>query len=132
MNSNPKVDQRAVRIAGASSILAGSVAVFWIGQLVRGAVPIDELRVVNILCFGVLAYAFFRCTKSDGTIDVLAMVLFLYIPGEMAKQDSGVAGRLTSALAFLLCVANMALHDRRRRDAEPAVAADGLRAPLNG
>ena len=131
MNSKAAVDRHARRIARASSLIAGSVAVFWIIQLVRGAAPLGELLIVNIFSFGAVAM-FGRLTKEGGTIDVLAMCVFLSSVGRMETQDLGVPGRVTFLAAVVLVVSDLVLHDRRRRAAEPAVAADGLRPPLNG
>jgi hypothetical protein len=125
MNSKPTVDQQARRIAGASSLIAASVAGFWIIQLVRGAAPPDELLVVNVFLFGTIAYLFGRLTKEGGTINVVAMFVLLLSAGRMEKHDPGVPARVTFLAAFVLFVADAVLHDRRRRAAEPAVAADG-------
>jgi hypothetical protein len=132
MNSKAAVDRHARRIAGASSVIAGSVAVFWIIQLVRGAAQPDEILIVNTFLFGAIAYVFGRLTKEGGTIDVLAMFGFLLSVGRMERQDLGVPGRMTFLAAVVLFFADVVLHDRRRRAAEPGVAADGLRPPLNG
>ena len=132
MNVKPAVDQHARRIAGASSLIAGSVAVFWIIQLVRGAAPPDELLVVNIFLFSAIAYLFWRLTKKGDTINVLAMFSFVLSAGRMEEHDLGGPGRVTFLVAVALFFANVVLHDRRRRAAEPAVAADGLRPPMNG
>jgi hypothetical protein len=82
--------------------------------------------------FGAIAYVFGRLTKEGGTINVAAMFFFLLSVGRMAKEYHGVPGRVTFLAAFVIFVADVVLHDRRRRAAEPAVAADGLRPPLNG
>jgi hypothetical protein len=125
MNSKPAVDQHARRIARASSLIAGSVAVFWIMQLVRGAAPAGELLTVNIFFFGVIAYRFGRLTKKGGTINLVAMLVFLLSAGRMEQHGLGVPGRVTFLVAVALFFANALLHDRRRRAAEPAMAADG-------
>ena len=125
MNVKPAVDQHARRIACASSLIASCVAVFWIIQLVRGAVPPDELLVVNIFLFSAIAYLFGRLTKEGDTINVFAMFLFVLNAGRIETHDLGVPGRMTFLVAVALFFANALLHDRRRRAAEPAVAADG-------
>ena len=125
MNVTPAVDQHARRIAGASSLIAGSVAVFWIIQLVRGAAPPDEPLVVNIFLFSAIAYLFGRLTKEGDTINVFAMFSFILSAGRMETHDLGVPGRMTFLVAVALFFANALLYDRPRRAAEPAVAADG-------
>jgi hypothetical protein len=130
MNTKPAVDQYARRIAGASSLIAGSVAVFWIVQLVRGVVPPDAILIANILLFGAIAYMFGRLTKGGSAINVAAMFGFMLTAGRLEKQEFGVPGRGTFLAAVMLFFANAVLHDRRRRAAEPAAAADGLRRPL--
>jgi hypothetical protein len=125
MNVKPPVDQHARRSAGASSLIAGSVAVFWIIQLIRGAAPPDELLVVNIFLFSTIAYLFGRLTREGDTINVLATFSFMLSAGRMETHDLGVSGRMTFLVAVALFFANAVIDDRRRRAAEPALAADG-------
>jgi hypothetical protein len=124
-------DQQASSIAAVSSVIAGSVAVFWIVQLIRGAAPRDDLFLgVNIIFFVAMAYMFGQLTRQSGNIGVMTMLLFLsnalrFVRNPLAKQDLGVAGAVTFALAVGLFAADLALRYRHRRAAEPRVAADG-------
>ena len=130
MSTNRPADQQARYIAGVSSVISGSAAVFWIVQLIRGAASGNDLFLgVNIFFFGLIAYIFGRLAKETGKVGVMPMILFLpnairFIRNPLAKQDLGVAGVVTFAVAVGLFVANLVLWYRQRRAAEPRVAAD--------
>jgi hypothetical protein len=101
-------DRLLSQVAGASGVVAASLAAFWTVQMVRQRITDDIFLLVNIFILAAMAYVFGRVAKNGGRIGVVPSILFLgsavHFLGKdpWTKKGHGVSGIVTFVLS--VCV----------------------------
>lgn len=141
MTGATSLDGTTRRIAGAGSLTAGALAVYWLIEFLRGQVSgVHATNVeINILNWLIVALAFGLVAKRRELLDrdtyapVVLTALsagwalrFVFKLNDRTKHDYGLAGIVTFAATFGLVGAAFLVRKRWRRGAaEPAAAANG-------